>query len=38
MQVKGLVSGTGVKTPDEAVPAGNYVEELGKRGVRLVRT
>jgi lysine 6-dehydrogenase len=37
MQVKGLVSGPGVKTPDEAVPAPAYVDELGKRGVRLVR-
>jgi lysine 6-dehydrogenase len=37
MQAKGLVSGPGVRTPDEAVPAKIYVEELGKRGVRLVR-
>lgn len=35
MQVKGLVSGMGVRTPDEAVPAARYVEELAQRGVRI---
>ena len=35
MQVKGLVAGAGVKTPDEAVPAEPYVAELATRGVML---
>ena len=38
MQVKGLVTGPGVRTPDEGVPAGPYVEELRKRGVTLRET
>jgi lysine 6-dehydrogenase len=35
MQVKGLVTGPGVRTPDEGVPAVPYVEELRRRGVML---
>ncbi len=35
MQVTGLVSGSGVLTPDEAVPAGPYMAQLAKRGVKL---
>lgn len=35
MQVKGTVSSPGVLTPDEAMPALPYVEELRKRGIGL---
>jgi lysine 6-dehydrogenase len=35
MQVKGLVTGPGVRTPDEGVPAIPYVDELRKRGLML---
>jgi lysine 6-dehydrogenase len=35
MQVKALVNGHGVRTPDEAVPAKPYVDELRRRGVQL---
>lgn len=35
MQAKGLVASPGVLTPDEAVPAEAYVEELRKRGITL---
>jgi lysine 6-dehydrogenase len=35
MQAKGRIALKGVHTPDEAVPFGPYVEELGKRGVRI---
>ncbi|HSA57699.1 MAG TPA: saccharopine dehydrogenase C-terminal domain-containing protein [Gemmatimonadaceae bacterium] len=35
MQVKRLVTGAGVRTPDEAVPALPYVAELAKRDVVL---
>lgn len=38
MQVKGLVSGPGVCTPDESVPAPRYIEELANRGVRIGET
>ena len=33
MQVQGLVSGLGVRTPDEAVPAEPYLAQLAQRGV-----
>jgi lysine 6-dehydrogenase len=35
MQVKGQVSGAGVLTPDEAMPAEDYIAALGKRGVMI---
>jgi lysine 6-dehydrogenase len=35
MQANGRIALKGVHTPDEAVPFGPYVEELGKRGVRI---
>jgi len=35
MQADGRIASKGVHTPDEAVPFGPYVEELGKRGVRI---
>jgi lysine 6-dehydrogenase len=35
MQADGRIALKGVHTPDEAVPFGPYVEELGKRGVRI---
>jgi lysine 6-dehydrogenase len=35
MQAEGRIALKGVHTPDEAVPFGPYVEELGKRGVRI---
>jgi lysine 6-dehydrogenase len=35
MQATGLVSAMGVLTPDEAVPADPYIEQLAKRGVNL---
>ncbi len=35
MQVDGRVRGNGVLTPDEAVPAGPYVQELAKRGIKV---
>ena len=35
MQVDGRVAGAGVLTPDEAVPCGEYVAELKKRGVEI---
>ncbi len=35
MQVDGRITSRGVATPDEAVPFGPYVEELGRRGVRI---
>src|SRR6478735_5445775 len=35
MQVDGRVKLKGVHTPDEAVPFGDYVTELGKRGVKI---
>jgi lysine 6-dehydrogenase len=36
MQVDGRVTETGVRTPDEAVPFGEYVSELAKRGVEIL--
>ena len=35
MQVDGRISAPGVHTPDEAVPFGEYVRELAKRGVEI---
>jgi len=35
MQADGRVTQTGVRTPDEAMPFGAYVSELGKRGIRI---
>src|SRR5262245_20957219 len=35
MQVRQQVSGAGVLTPDEAMPAAEYIAELGKRGIRI---
>ena len=35
MQADGRVTRKGVHTPDEAIPFGAYVEELGRRGVRI---
>ncbi len=35
MQVAGRIAVTGVHTPDEAVPFGEYVAELTKRGVEI---
>ncbi len=35
MQVKGQVSGAGVLTPDEAMPAEAYIAALAKRGVMI---
>ena len=38
MQAKGLVTGPGVRTPDEAVPAEPYLRELAARGVIVTRS
>ena len=35
MQVRGQVRGAGVLTPDEAMPAERYIEELKERGVEI---
>jgi lysine 6-dehydrogenase len=35
MQVDGRINAFGVHTPDEAVPFGEYVAELGKRRVEI---
>jgi len=35
MQVDGRIATMGVHTPDEAVPFGDYVAELAKRGVEI---
>jgi lysine 6-dehydrogenase len=35
MQVDGRIAAKGVRTPDEAVPFGEYVAELAKRGVEI---
>jgi lysine 6-dehydrogenase len=37
MQVRGIVDGPGVRTPDFAVPALPYIEELARRGIRIKR-
>lgn len=38
MQADGRIAARGVATPDEAVPASAYIEELGRRGVRIARS
>ena len=38
MQVDGRVREHGVHTPDEAIPAGPYISELGTRGIAIERT
>ena len=38
MQARGQVSAPGVGTPDEVIPPELYVEELGRRGIRVVRS
>lgn len=35
MQVRSAVRGAGVLTPDEAIPADQYVQELDKRGIHI---
>jgi lysine 6-dehydrogenase len=35
MQIDGRVKAKGVHTPDEAIPFGGYVSELGKRGIKI---
>jgi lysine 6-dehydrogenase len=35
MQVRKQVAGCGVLTPDESMPPALYIEELGKRGIRI---
>jgi len=35
MQVDGRVKAKGVHTPDEAIPFGDYVSELAKRGIKI---
>ena len=35
MQVRGQIQPAGVHTPDECVPPPQYVEELGRRGIRI---
>jgi lysine 6-dehydrogenase len=35
MQADGRIKEKGVRTPDEAVPFRDYVDELGRRGVRI---
>jgi len=35
MQVRGEVKPAGVHTPDECVPPTRYIEELGKRGIKI---
>ena len=35
MQARGEIGKAGVFTPDEAIPAEKYIEELGKRGVMI---
>jgi lysine 6-dehydrogenase len=35
MQARGEVKPFGVHTPDEAMPAKRYIEELAKRGVEI---
>jgi len=38
MQVDGRVRECGVHTPDEAVPADEYIRELARRGIEVVRS
>jgi lysine 6-dehydrogenase len=35
MQARGEIKPAGVWTPDEAVPAGRYIQELERRGVHI---
>jgi lysine 6-dehydrogenase len=35
MQARGEITPAGVHTPDECVPPQRYIEELGKRGIRI---
>jgi len=35
MQARGEISPAGVHTPDECVPPQRYIDELGKRGIRI---
>ena len=35
MQADGRVAAKGVHTPDEAIPFAAYVQELGRRGIRI---
>ncbi len=38
LQIEGRVLGPGVRTPDQAVPADNYIDELAARGIAVVQT
>ncbi|MGQ0561269.1 MAG: saccharopine dehydrogenase family protein [Gemmatimonadota bacterium] len=38
LQVERRVNGVGVATPDQAMPAETYIQELGKRGIQIVRS
>lgn len=38
MQADGRIEARGVRTPDQAVPADEYIQELARRGVRIERT
>ncbi|HLU26609.1 MAG TPA: saccharopine dehydrogenase C-terminal domain-containing protein, partial [Longimicrobiales bacterium] len=35
MQVRGQITRKGACTPDQCVPAGIYIEELDRRGIRI---
>jgi hypothetical protein len=35
MQARGEIVPPGVHTPDECIPPERYIEELGKRGIRI---
>jgi lysine 6-dehydrogenase len=35
MQARGEIKPNGVHTPDECIPAREYIEELGKRGINI---
>jgi lysine 6-dehydrogenase len=38
MQVTGAISEVGARTPDQCIPAADYIRELGKRGVEIRRS
>jgi len=38
MQASGVIKDYGVHTPDECVPAKQYIDELGKRGIQIRET
>jgi lysine 6-dehydrogenase len=38
LQIQGRVLGAGVRTPDQAIPPDDYIEELAARGVEIERT